>query len=319
MNGRNRHMQYRRSVYRRRQIRLGLILSVVILAVLLLVFLIVGNLLFGKQEPDEEPDLQTNPPTTDNTDNKEKTPVASLRAKAVLLETSDSSTFATRIRRLTDTGAVSASIPLNTADGKLLYRSAVGEKLGYPTNGTPSVRISSALGQIDNAFYLSGVFYLNAFSESDPLLRSVELSKAAAILGEALEQGMDDVLLIAPGMSADQVDELLRFAEDVRTLSPKAVLGLTLSDSILSHDTASALIDKLANGLDFLAMDATQYGTEDPAAYATATVNDSNMMYNRLRYHMRVLLPACADEATRNSVIDAVEKNGVDSWQILGA
>ena len=45
---RNRHMLYRKSVYRRRRIRNLLILGGVALAVLVVLFLVIGNLLLGK-------------------------------------------------------------------------------------------------------------------------------------------------------------------------------------------------------------------------------------------------------------------------------
>lgn len=314
MNGRNRHVKYRRSVYRRRQIRFGLILSAVIVALLVVLFLIVGNLLRDKTE-----ELPSRDKTSDTAPiSQERTPLPAIKARAVLLEASDSTTFASRIDSLTEGGASAASVPLNTAGGSLLYRSPVGEQLGYPVFGTPSVRISSAMEQIDgSAVYLSGVFYLTAFAEEDALLRSVELSRSAAILAEALQQGMDDVLLITPALTADQVDELLRFAEDVRALAPNGVLGLSLPQAILTHENSSALIDRLWSNLDYLALNAAEFGSEDPVAYATQIVTNPNMTYNRLRYQMRVLLPTCADDTTTEAVIAAVEENGVNNWQIL--
>ncbi len=315
MNGRNRHLQYRRSVYRRRQLRLGLILTVTITVVLILAFLIIGNLL-RKNDPPEADPTQRNDPHTET--GEEHVAVLPIKAHSVPLETADTSTFSSRVRALTEGGAVAVSIPMNTSNGALLYLSTVGTSLGYPLHGSPTVSISSAIERVGNAdLHYSGVFYLTAFSEADPLLRSVELSRSAAILAEAIQQGMDDVLLIAPDMDATHTDELLRFAENVRILAPTASLGLTLSPSILTDRMSSDVIDRLWNGMDFLALNASEYGDGDPVAYATETVNDSAMMYNRLRYHMRVLLPSFADKAQTDAVIAAVEEAGVQSWQIL--
>ena len=315
MNSRNRHMQYRRSVYRRRQIRLGLILSVVIAAVLLLAFLIVGNLLFGRATP-EEP---TPTPNAPNNTPDEREPVPAVKARTVFLETSDSSTFSSRIRALINDGATAASIPLTASNGALLYRSSVGEQIGYPTSGAPTVRISSAVAQVEEQqIHLSGVFYLTAFSKSDPLLRSVELSRSVSVIAEAILSGVDDILLIAPDCAAEQVDEVLRLAEDIRVLAPNATVGFALPSSVLTDEKAAELIDRLWNGLDFLALNASEYGSESPVEYAKQMVEDPNMQFNRLRYHMRVLLPSCGDDsATRDSVISAMEADGVDNWQIV--
>ena len=315
MNGRNRHLQYRRSVYRRRQIRLGLILTVIITVVLILGFLIVGNLLRKKNQPTENQGVTNPPPSVTE---EEHSPILTLKARSVLLETADTSTFSSRVRALTENGTTALSIPLNNADGSLLYRSDVGSSLGYPTMGTPSVSISSALSQIkDETLHFSGVFYLTAFSEEDPLLRSVALSHSAAILAEAIDQGLNDILLIAPDMQSTHTDELLRFAESIRILSPKASIGLSLNRSLLTHEQASDLVDRLWNGMDYLALNAAEYGEEDPVSYAAQTVNDSSMMYTRLRYQMRVLLPSLSDTAQTDAVIAAVEGAGVQSWQII--
>ncbi len=315
MNGRNRHLQYRRSVYRRRQLRFGLILTVIIVSVLVLVFLIVGNLLHKKNPTKADAEREDTPPEMAG---EEHAAPPSVQARTVLLETNDSTTFATRIRALTESGGTAVSIPLNTLDGSLLYYSEMGTKLGYATKGSPTVSISSAMAQIgDVSIHCSGVFYLTAFSQTDPLLRSVELSRGAAMLAEAIQQGLDDVLLLAPAMTAEHTDELLRFVEDIRILAPNASVGLALSQGILTHEQASDHIDRLWNGVDFLALDASEYGSADPVAHATQTVNDSSMMYNRLRYHMRILLPSCPNAETTDAVIAAVEEVGVDSWQIL--
>ncbi len=315
MNGRNRHLQYRRSVYRRRQIRFGLILTVVIVAVLIVTFLIVGNLLFKKDQPESNSPSKNDPPAATG---EEHAPVPPIKARSVLLETADSSTFATRIDAMTETGATAASIPLTTADGALLYHSSVGTRLGYPLKGSPSVSISSAMAQIGNtSIHCSGVFYLTAFSEEDPLIRQVELSRCAAILAEATQQGMDDILLIAPTMEATHIDELLRFAEDIRLLAPNSFLGFALPQSILSNESSTDLIDRLWGGMDFLALNASEYGDENFVDYALSIVNDSSMMYNRLRYDMRILLPSFTEAEKTEAVIAAVEEAGVQSWQII--
>ena len=118
MNGRNRHLQYRRSVYRRRQIRLGLILTVIITVVLILGFLIVGNLLRKKNQPTENQGVTNPPPSVTE---EEHSPILTLKARSVLLETADTSTFSSRVRALTENGTTALSIPLNNADGSLLY------------------------------------------------------------------------------------------------------------------------------------------------------------------------------------------------------
>ena len=119
MNGRNRHTQYRRGVYRRQRIRTVIITVAIIIAIVTVAFLIIGNILWDKSQErgkgngisDETSDLSEQAPHAS---------VRSVKARPVLLETSDSSTFITRLDAAISAGASAASIPLNNEDGALI-------------------------------------------------------------------------------------------------------------------------------------------------------------------------------------------------------
>ena len=65
MNRPNRHMRYRRSVYRKNQIRIGITISVIALVVLFLLFVIIGNVFFSKVN--EPGDTENDPPANEGT------------------------------------------------------------------------------------------------------------------------------------------------------------------------------------------------------------------------------------------------------------
>ena len=63
---RNRHMQYRRSIYRKRRIRVIIITAAIVLALLVAIFLILGNVLFDKTNEDDGETANTSADTLKN-------------------------------------------------------------------------------------------------------------------------------------------------------------------------------------------------------------------------------------------------------------
>ena len=317
MTGKNRHNKYRKSIYRRRSVGIIILVSVICLSVMLTAFLIIGNLLHKQSEKRNDPSLEDTEISSDNLTN-EKAPVRSIKAHSVLLETQDSSVFSSRLEALVRNGIYEASVPLNTADGKLLYKSEIANKIGY-SNGDANVTLTKAVSSAkENNIYLSGIYYLNAFKNSDPLVRSVELSRAGALISEALNAGFNDVVVIAPEMTNAQIDEVIRFIEDIKSLTNGGAVGLCVSDSILSAESSQELsntISTLDGKIDFLAIDASPGYIS--GNYGTIGDKISAVQQYILMYKMRVLLPNATDSNSASAIINEAESNGVKSIQFL--
>ncbi|MBQ9085598.1 MAG: hypothetical protein IJY47_00255 [Clostridia bacterium] len=316
MNGYNRHAQYRKGVYRRRQLQTVLITAGVLLLLLFIAFLIVGNLLSRRSEA-EETDSTVSDTETDSAQSR-PTAARQLRGSPLLIETADSTTLASRLRALAGQGIDAASVPMNTSSGALLYRSPVAVRLGLTANGTYTTTPEQAMKQAkDQGIYVSGTFYLNALETEDKLLRSVELAQVAAVIAEAMEGGMDDVLLIPPVLTEEQIPELLRLAESIRDLVPNGILGCALPLSLLEYENSSALVNQLAGSFNFLALDLSDSGDMDPSEHVETVMSSSGILFYLLRYEMRILLPELTDTNAQSSLISMVEANWTSNWQVL--
>lgn len=318
MNGRNRHNKYRNGVYRRRNIGIIISVSVASVVVLLAAFLIIGNLLHKQSENRNQAHSVDTSETQSNSDTPQKTPVQSITAHSVLLETSDSTFFSDRLDTLLQEEVFSASVPLNTKDGALLFRSSVADKLDYPTKSAGVTLDTAVSAAKDRNIYLSGIFYVNAFENDNSLLRSVELSKAAAIIAEALTAGFNDVVIIAPHMTAEQIDEAIRFIDDIEALTDSGSVGLTVSDNIFGLENSQAtseMISKLDSKIDFLAMDTSSVDTTDGYVSISDKLNEEKLYLHM--YKMRVLLPYDANEKNAAEIISAAENNGIKNYQII--
>ena len=316
MNGRNRPISYRRKRQTKRTVITVLIVLGIVLSILFVGFVIVGNRMLRRVE--NTPKDEEKP--TDSTVSELPDYVAppSIRAYPVLAETTDTTTFYARMIAAKEKGADAISLPLTDASGNLLYKSATATSLGLQIDSPYRVTVSSLVEQAGaNKVYVSGIYVLKALQTEDDLLRSVALAQNAAILAEAFRAGINDVMLYAPSMTSDQTDELLRFVEQIRALAPNASIGLSLPSAILSGADADTLVAKLAPYFNYLALDVTNAGENDAAEFVDAQVHSSQNQYRFLYYGMRLLLPAGADGEEEGRIVDAANRNGVKSWQIL--
>ncbi len=314
MTGKNRHNKYRRSIYKRQRISTVIISVSATLAIVLITLLIVGNVLHNQSKKRHE--NKKSDDTIQEIDGTYTPFDKNANAYSVLLQTDDTTVFKDRIQALTSSQITDVSIPLNTKDGTLRYSSEVSKQLGFSSNATVKLEDACASAK-DLGVYLSGSYYLNAFAIEDTLLRSVELSKASAIIAEALTVGVDDVVVISTELKYEHVDEIIRFVEDIRILSNgKGHIGITLTDNILEQANVSDIIRNLDKSIDFLAVDASLYGEEKPTEYVDAKIN-SKANFEIRRYNMRILLPFVEDSETQSEIVDIVDKNGIKNFQII--
>ncbi|MBQ2999486.1 MAG: hypothetical protein IJD64_03400 [Clostridia bacterium] len=283
MNRNRRPMQYRRPL-RRRRTRFPIILAIVggVLLVLLTVLLIIGGRMYKKSQafretlPEEQTELET--PTTPETPSLLAYPLPSLTDEA--------------LDALKQNGASAASVALNTKNGEALCDA-----------DSLSALSASAKGK---GIALSGVFYLTALKENDELARFDALNDHCSVVAKALRSGLSEVMLVAPDtISGTHTQELVRFVDDLRTLVPNAVIGLSLPHGFLT-DANAETVDTLSKSFSLLATDLSEADDLDTALEAD--------LYALLRYSMRVLLPSREDNAAQ---IAAVKNYGVENIQIL--
>lgn len=330
MNGRNYHMQYRKSVYRRSRMKLVLIISAIALAILAVAFLIVGTALNNKTHTSNGDFSNTgdtvDPPRKENSLIEAKR----IKGRPLVLLTQDTSTLSSRMQALPK-GTEAVCVSLNQADGTLLYNSSVAKELTSFKIADNASRAATVFDNIHNrGYYVSAALTLTALSKDDALTREVGVSAYVAIAAEAVLGGADDILLFAPddmpSMSGAELevfaDELCSLAERIRAIAPTAVIGFALDNLFLSAKDSAYLIDKLSESFNFLGIDVTGYGKENPVEFLERTIGggeSADVQYYLLRYNMRVILPALEDTEARESLVAIVEdyssNNG--NWQFI--
>lgn len=294
----------RRGVY----IRIAVFSAVITLFIAAIAFLLIGNHLLKKtSDPDSKKD---EPSVSEPQPSLPQRPHA-IQAQAV----SVSSLSASRFAELQNAGISSISIHLNNSQGALLYRSPIAVSLGMQSSATALPTLSDALSSAASAdIYVSAVFYLTAFSEENDLLRSTELARSASLIAEAVRDGVDDVTVLIPDLTLEYSEELLSFLLQIRTLESSAVLGIAVNRTVLTEDSAPAILKEWNQAVNYLAMDLTQESDESFASHIDACLNDAQVRYYLLYYQMRLLLP---EQTDASETITVVRNHSFENWQFI--
>ena len=327
MNGRNYHMQYRRGIYRKKRIKLIIIASSISLLLLLTLFLIIGTALSNKThiyDPNGEDGTQV------PTDNTSLPKAEKIQARPLVLLTQDSSSLYSRVTSL-PSGTEAVCVRLNLSDGTLLYKSDIAGTISSFKTAENASRAETLFSTIQRReLYISAALEMTALSKQSEFLLPVMLSAYSSMAAEVFNAGADDILFIAPApvgeMTQEKLEEytsqLISVADQTRKLSANACFGFALPDALLSAENSAEIISELSEHFNYLAIDATNYGKEDPAEYLERKLGNSessDTQYYILRYDMRILLPSLSDRETEERLISIAEQYSSNNhnWQIL--
>ena len=314
MNRPNRHMRYRRSVYRKKRIKLIAVCSVCAVVVIALLFLIIGNLLGDKVEENVESRKSANETVTK--EDSHSTPKSVIAFPVPLSDASSS--LSSRLKKAAADGYSEICFELDSADGALLYSSDVAQRLGKQSSGSGLWKLNDATElTAENGLYSIGVTHVSDFSGDDDLIRSAALGYHSALISEALRSGVDEVLIFAGDIPPDRYAELARLALEVKRLCPDGIIGISLPVSAFADAQNSTVIDELWNAFDYFAADLTHCTGGEVGAAEQISGELGQMLYYLLRYNARVLLPYTQNADELSLMIAAVNDSGSENIQIM--
>ncbi len=319
-------MQYRKSIYRKRNVKAIVISLIVAFVVLFTLFMIIGTALHNKtQEPDPEDQQgneQTAPPSSGNqgqqssSNDEIKLEIPKSVAAYALPLLEDGSKFSDRLAKIPPT-VNDVFVNLNSKDGALLFRSELASEFSHITVHADASALSNSVTDIEReGFYISGALYVPSFGEQNDLIRDIELSTWTAIACEALREGVGDVMLIAPSVDEEDIERLCAMADSIHSSVEKSVIGIALPSFVLEDENMIAIVSKLSKHFNYLSLDTTDYKSEDDAL---THINDRILTFQHyiLQYKMRVILPKADDTEIQQQYIDVAAKYNAVNWQIM--
>ena len=307
-----RHIQYRKSIYRKKRIKVTIIISLTALALAFAMFLIIGTALHNKtsgRKPAPDEGGQTDATT------QTQLPAPQVIGGYALPLLKDGSTFSERLSAIPD-NAAAVSIDLNKLDGELNYQSSVSSKLNFISCAHGSSSLPGLISRAANReLYVSAILYIPSFSEEDDLLKDVYISGWCSVAVEAIRSGADDCIIIPRSASTDDVDRICNIASAIRQLEPEAILGCSIPEDVLTSEGNEVPIAKLSKSFNFLAIDTSGYKEgEDVETYIETRISKFQMQL--IYYKMRVLLPYSDNIESTQKYIDIATKYNITSWQI---
>lgn len=306
-------MRYRRSVYRKKRIKIVILTTAISLAAIILLFVVIGNLVGKKVEENvNDRNGAAEQPAPEHPSPR------GVRAFCVALS-DDGSSLASRLSAVASQGYTDVCFNMDTASGSLTYSSDVAARLGRQSNGSGLWSLPDAIGRFDDlGLYSIGVTRLPDFSTDDDLARSAAVGYHAALIAEALRAGVDDVLVCVGDIPAQRYDELIRLAEEVHRLCPNVgSVGVSISPSLAQGEENAELIHRIWQAFDYVAIDLTSATDEGVASVEYVDSTLGGMLYYLLRYELRVLLPYTDDSALIGQMTSAVASKGSVSYQIV--
>lgn len=322
MNGANRQrrrVSYRQRVYRRRKIKYISIICVIALAALFVIFLIIGNILDRKVEDTVArlDELESNAPHSSDTGEAPHAAPKSIHASPTALS-AEGTSLDSRLAAIQSSGITAACFELDSKDGVLLYSSPTAQDLGYQSTDTSLWHLKNAIAKFDaHGLYAIGITHVSRLDDTDDLARSAAIGYHSALIAEALRDGVDEVLVIAPSAESQRLEELIRLADEVHRLVPDGKIGVSLTYPLPEYESTSKefsdeLLTKLWSSFDFFALDVCAGG-------ATADEAEGRMgelLYYVLRYNMRILIPS-NDPELAEELARICEQRGFENLQFM--
>ena len=314
MSTRNRHLKYRKSIYKKRRLRATVIITVSAIVLAFTLFIIFGTLLHSKTQPESDFDS-----TSSETDDKEggsslKTaPTVNAYALPLLM---DGSRFSERLDEIEQNypDASDVCINLNLPDGTLLYDSELSKSFSNIEVTEYASSLENSLSDIsDKDYYTTATLYIPSFSNDNDLEKEVELAIWGAIACEVLREGIDDLLILAPDATPDDIQKLSYLADMVHENVSGAIVGFTLSDSLVLDEDRIVYIDELKSHFNYLAVDMATSEEKQNVEY----IEDLKMQSMIIRHNMRILLPHFFDTEIQNEYITLINQSNFINWQVL--
>lgn len=308
-------VRYRQNAYARKRMKVIIIIAVSSVLVLALALMLIGNILKSKSESqiilsggdkDSNATMSTSPHAS----------IGAVNAYAIALEGLSSSELSGKFEEIRGMGGNAVCFRVRNSDGRELYKSAVAQDF-YRVSDTSSLILPERLSNKDgyNRLYSSACIDVYAFSEQDAARRSVKLAYDAAIGAELIASGFDDVIFRIPEINADNIDEVVRIADTLKSIHPSAAVGVSFTRALVDAESSSELVARLWDSFDFISYDLALYKEGDAESFVVE--NTSAAHYYLLRYNARVLLPS-VDEKTRAQMLKALSDKGITNWQIVG-
>ena len=216
-------------------------------------------------------------------------------------------------------GITDFSVCLRDGDGFITYHSDVDVVFGGESD-MGSRKLSDAVELVStDGGYLCGYFYSTAFSEENEYLRNIKKEYEIALIHEAAEGGVDDILIVGLEPDAENIAEIEEYVSRAAYAAEDSVLGVLVGADCVKNalDRKDGIAPRISAVCDFIAIDlrhvsssegAVDAGTNRPIFYDTL---------DDLKYYVKVYSARLVFSSENSKLCDSARKWGVTNLQII--
>lgn len=212
-------------------------------------------------------------------------------------------------------GITDLSVCLRDRDGFITYNSEVEVSFGGESSEGSRSLDETVEYVHSGGGYLCGYIYIRSFEIEDDHLREIYKAYEAALVAEASEGGVDEIMLVGIAPDEENIDETERFVSDMALAAGDKPLGVMLSLEVFAAtENDDYRASRIRSVCDFVALDMTDMPEnadedgEEGLLYKTI----GEMEYYIKSYSARIVL-----SAKNSSLYGAAVEYGVKNIQII--
>jgi hypothetical protein len=210
-----------------------------------------------------------------------------------------------------DPSVEAVSVTLRKLTGEPAYHSPLA--LAVTGNAGGSADLKTIVGELKaRGIYVSGVFHSKFGSQSNENLREGVLGYEASLICEALECGVDEIVVMGLPTDSAGVAEASLLFKRVRERHADAVLGAAMPYSLLESGAAAAFIENYSGFASFLAVNTEGLMS---TAETSAGLAEKYMIYFE-RYPLRLVIEA-ADKSNGRLQMEKLAALGIYNVQCV--
>lgn len=232
-------------------------------------------------------------------------------------------TLGTDARGYINNGVGDLSFCLRDLEGRLAYNSLVTASLGIAQEENGYDLVEEMVYVHSLGGYACAYIYASSFTCEDAYLREVYKTYEIALISEAAECGVDDILILGLDVSAENIDEVEKYVSDASLAAGKAPLGVAVSRELLLMteqdiylaSRVGAVCDYLALDLRAMSVDADK--VEESTEDGDVAISELDATLAELEYYVEAYKIRVVFSKSNASLYDSALDLGVSNIQIV--
>ena len=215
------------------------------------------------------------------------------------------------------------SLCLRNEAGKVMYKSRLAEE--FSINSFAEEELDEYVSKIhEYEGYVCAYFYVRSFACEDKTMRELYKSYEIALLCEASELGVDDILLLGLDINQDNADEIEAFVNKVSLAVGDTVVGVNLVPEVFSlSDKDLYLASRIRGACDYVAMDFTNvtdepYSVEEGNDGEGDTQTELEALTEKMYYYIKAYSARIILSRDNSYLYDSAKELGIKNIQIVG-